>query len=264
MIQLAVEDIERKDAALRVARDKAERMEAWRDALAQRAERLQQELGAARDEIDMAREQLDPTETTLADAIKTTMRTTRKLLHERDQARAAADANQTETIAYQGELELTAEQLGAESIATIRDEIRDLQDRAQRAGQREQVATDAYNGQQQSYRELEALYSAMTERAQKAEASNASLYYAAWEIVNAPMTEKHLQGASDTYMIRRKALRDLLQQAYPGRQLLAQLEAAHDAVEAWTAYQAQGDVKVSNQFYQLGDALDRLVKELAK
>lgn len=35
---------------------------------------------------------------------------------------------------------------------------------------REKIARDAYEGQQQAYRELEALYAAMTERAQRAEA----------------------------------------------------------------------------------------------
>lgn len=37
------------------------------------------------------------------------------------------------------------------------------------AQERERIAREAYEQQQQSYRELEALYTAMTERAQKAE-----------------------------------------------------------------------------------------------
>ena len=38
------------------------------------------------------------------------------------------------------------------------------------AHERERIAAEAYHGQQQSYRDLEALYQAMTERAQAAEA----------------------------------------------------------------------------------------------
>lgn len=47
--------------------------------------------------------------------------------------------------------------------------------RAELAEQRERVAAEAYNGQQQSYRELETLYQAAQERALRAEADAAAL-----------------------------------------------------------------------------------------
>lgn len=51
--------------------------------------------------------------------------------------------------------------------------------RATQAEQRERIAADAYNGQQQSYRELETLYQASQERALRAEADATALQEAA-------------------------------------------------------------------------------------
>ena len=50
-------------------------------------------------------------------------------------ARDRRDAAESAAKAYKGELDLIAEQLGAESIATIRDEIRVLQDRIRKEQQ---------------------------------------------------------------------------------------------------------------------------------
>lgn len=65
---------------------------------------------------------------------------------------------QSEFAAYQQAVEL-----GKNEVARLGAELRAAQER-------ERVATDTYNGQQQSYRELETLYQASQERALKAEA----------------------------------------------------------------------------------------------
>lgn len=51
---------------------------------------------------------------------------------------------------------------------------------AARATSRERTTAEAYNGQQTSYRELEALYQASQERALQAEAEIAELHRAIW------------------------------------------------------------------------------------
>lgn len=56
--------------------------------------------------------------------------------------------------------------------------------RAEQAEQRERIAAEAYNGQQQSYRELETLYQAAQERALRAEADAAELCKGIYHFTN--------------------------------------------------------------------------------
>lgn len=88
-----------------------------------------------------------------------------------------AEGNNSLSHAYSGELHLIAEDLGVDGIAEIRDKIHELRQRVadltsarELAERRAVIASETYNGQQQSYRELETLYQAAQERAIKAEA----------------------------------------------------------------------------------------------
>jgi hypothetical protein len=84
------------------------------------------------------------------------------------------------------------------------------------AQERERIATDTYNGQQQSYRELETLYQGAQERALKAEADAATLQQ---------LIQRYLDDIQMSPLELNAGLR-----AHPGAALLAELDAARAVV----------------------------------
>ena len=105
--------------------------------------------------------------------------------------REAIRAEQRAASAYLGELELTAEELGAESPATIRDEIKVLRERADRCDQ------------------AEAQLIAHSIGCEQLRAEFSDLYQVAWRLLQAPITGDHQDGAIE-YWQRRNELTTLV------------------------------------------------------
>lgn len=103
-----------------------------------------------------------------------------------------------------------AEQAEAE-LDAARATIAGLQRSLAQAQERERTTADVYQQQQTSYRELEGLYTAMTERAQGAEADNAALLAIARRS-HEPKTWLGLQEIADA-----------LKAEHPGAALLAEI-----------------------------------------
>jgi len=90
--------------------------------------------------------------------------------------------------AIQGELELTAEELGSASIATIRDDVRSLRARAERCEQ------------------AEAQLMAHTIGCEQTRTEYSNLYQAVWRMLDAHVTTAHRDGAGPAYWASRSEL----------------------------------------------------------
>jgi len=118
-------------------------------------------------------------------------------------------------------------------LAAAQDVIAGLRRSLAEARERERIATEAYNQQQTSYRELETLYQAATERALKAEA-DAAAQQKALDAAVAYVTYTHAAYHGDTnqvelWAIYHDAIRTIPAGKHPGAALLAE----HDALAAW-------------------------------
>lgn len=127
------------------------------------------------------------------------------------------------------------------AIESAKDRIALLVRERDEARQREKIATETYNGQQQSYRELETLYQAAQGRALEAEADAAAFR----ERVVATCRI----GGGGLY-----AIEELLKEPHPGTALLAELTLLRELADDLTRWrEAGGDIRDLTYVFEMMD-----------